>query len=192
MEAVAVAHARLLDAHGTRVSLELPETVSFNEWQRIGEQLQAQQDASQWWIADWAAYGERAYRRNYGEALEQIYARQSLYNLARVAKAVEIYRRRENLSFSHHAEVAPLEPEWQTVWLDDAQTHGWSRDELRARIAEWRGRGNTRPAALTIRAIDELHDLCIRAAARAGLEPADWARQTLEHAARLALSVNAD
>lgn len=176
------------DLAGSHTTLELPDGLHFNEWQRIGEQLEAHQTASQWWIADWAAYGERCYRRDYGEALERIYARGTLWNLASVSRRVEPSRRREDLSFSHHVEVAPLEADWQTVWLDDAQTHGWSRDELRGRLAEWRGRSTSRTPALTIRAVDELHDLCIRAAERMGLDPADWARQALEHAARLALA----
>jgi hypothetical protein len=175
-------------AQRTRVSLELPD-LSFNEWRRVGEQLELQHDASLWWIADWAAYGERQYRRDYGPALEQLYERKSLRNLAYVARNVDTERRRESLSFSHHAEVAPLDPDWQTVWLDDAETHGWSKQELRERLAEWRGNGRSGPTpALTIRAVAELHDLCVAAAQRVGLDPSEWARQTLEHAARLALA----
>jgi len=81
--AVAVTpQVRVLDAHGSRVGLDLPDGLTFNEWQRIGDQLHVQQDASLWWSADWAAYGDRRYRRDYGEALERLYARGSLYNLA--------------------------------------------------------------------------------------------------------------
>lgn len=178
----------LAATHATRTSLDLPDGLGFNDWQRIGEHLETLHDASLWHIADWASYGERQYRRDYGPALERLYERKSLRNLAYIARNVLSERRREGLSFSHHAEVAPLDPEWQTVWLDDAETHGWSKAELRARIAEWRGTSRTTPAALTIRAVAELHDLCVAAAGRLGLEPADWARQTLEHAARLALA----
>lgn len=186
---VAVApHARILNASGTATALHLPAHLTFNEWQRVGEQLEAQQNASLWWIADWAAEGERRYRRDYGEALERLYERKSLRNVASIARSVEPSRRRDNLSFSHHAEVAALDPEWQTVWLDDAESHGWSTRELRARISEWRGNGAARIDALTIRAVAELHDLCVRAAARVGLDPSEWAKQTLEHAARLALA----
>lgn len=165
------------------VSLELP-ALGFNEWVRLGEQLQAQRDANLWWLADWAAAGELRYRREYGPALERIYARGSLHNLSSVSRRVEPSRRREGLSFSHHVEVASLEPEWQTVWLDDAETHGWSVMDLRARIAEWRGLDRASTPALTIRAVAELHDLCIRAAERVGQDPAEWAKQTLEQAAR--------
>jgi hypothetical protein len=176
-------------AHGTAVALELPETLHFNDWQRIGEQLEAQQNASLWWTADWAAHGERRYRRDYGEALERIYARGSLKNLAYVARNVAPERRRDALTFTHHAAVAPLEPEWQTIWLDDAITHGWQVLELRTRIAEWRGAGTSPSSpALTIRAVAELRDLCVRAAERAGIDPAEWARNALEQAARAALA----
>lgn len=175
------------EAVATRTSLEVPD-LGFNDWRRLGELLEQQRDANLWWIADWALAGEERYRRDYGPALEQIYARQSLHDLVYVARHVAPERRRDDLSFSHHREIASLEPDWQTVWLDDAQTHGWSTRELRQRISEWRGHGRSPTPALTIRAVAELHDLCVAAAERVGLDPAEWARQTLEHAARLALA----
>lgn len=158
--------------------------MTFNEWQRLVESLIAEREANTWLLADALAYGELHFRREYGPALERIYARQSLKNLASISRRVDAYRRRDALSFSHHAEVAALEPDWQTVWLDDAETHGWSVMELRARIAEWRGVDRASTPALTIRAVSDLRDLCVRAAERVGQDPAEWAKQTLEQAAR--------
>src|SRR6185437_1157814 len=43
-------------------------------------------------------------------------------------------RRRDTLSFQHHAEVAPLSPELQDEWLERAESEGWSRGELRRRL----------------------------------------------------------
>jgi hypothetical protein len=67
-------------------------------------------------------------------------------------------------------------------------THGWTRDELRTKIALWKGRDAAPVARLTIRAIGELHDLCVRAAEIEGIEPGEWAARTLERAARQALA----
>ena len=44
-----------------------------------------------------------------------------------VAHKFEISRRRENLSFSHHAEVTALEPAEQDDWLDRAEAEKWAR-----------------------------------------------------------------
>jgi DNA modification methylase len=49
---------------------------------------------------------------------------------------LELVRRRTNLSWSHHREVAPLEPGEQDYWLDIAETEGLSRKELRNRIKQ--------------------------------------------------------
>ncbi|MCF2437128.1 LmbU family transcriptional regulator [Streptomyces thinghirensis] len=69
---------------------------------------------------------------------------QTLRNYAWVARHFEHWRRRETLSFGHHAEVASLPPAEADTWLDQAEQHGWSRNQLRLRLRESR-RGN-RPA----------------------------------------------
>lgn len=52
----------------------------------------------------------------------------------RVSEAVEISRRRLNLSWNHHHEVAPFEPKVQDEYLDLAEKNEWSVAELRKRI----------------------------------------------------------
>lgn len=59
---------------------------------------------------------------------------QTLRNYAWVARRFELSRRRNRLSFQHHAEVAALPPEDQDHWLDLAEGKGWSRNELRKNI----------------------------------------------------------
>jgi len=51
-----------------------------------------------------------------------------------VARKFELPRRRETLSFQHHAEVAALSPQDQDQWLAAAEEHEWSRNELRSKI----------------------------------------------------------
>ena len=46
---------------------------------------------------------------------------QTLANEKYVSSRFEISRRRESLSFSHHSEVAALEPKQQDDWLDKAE-----------------------------------------------------------------------
>jgi len=53
-------------------------------------------------------------------------------------------RRRDNLSWSHHAEVAKLDVDDQAYWLDQAELEGWSLREFRDAIR--RGRQDQREA----------------------------------------------
>ena len=75
---------------------------------------------------DWSAYGERWYVETYAQAVDltgRDYG--SLANMTYVAKQVDFSRRREKLSWSHHQEVAPLEPDEQDTWLELAESkHG--------------------------------------------------------------------
>src|SRR5690606_10905108 len=82
-----------------------------------------------WWL-----YGERRYGEACSQAAEVGYATQTLYNAASIASRIEISRRRENLSFSHHAEVAYLERDEQETLLDKAEENGWTRNDLRQAV----------------------------------------------------------
>lgn len=144
-----------------RTRLSLADGIGFNEWRDIGEELLSLANRSQWWIADWAAYGDRAFRKTHWPALMAMrpggYAWETMKNLASVSRRVEPSRRRDGLSFSHHVEVASLGPDMQDVWLDDAEAHGWSVMELRAEITKWRGREASVPLpVLSVRATGDV------------------------------------
>jgi hypothetical protein len=92
-------------------------------------------------LGDWLAFGiERVEKRSwdhsiYDEAVAVTgYDIGTLQNLASVARSVDVSRRREKLSFSHHVEVASLDEALQRLWLDRALEHELSRHELRASI----------------------------------------------------------
>ena len=75
----------------------------------------------------------------------------ALMNIAYTARQVEISRRRENLPFSHHAEVACLKPEQQEVVLAKAEAEEMSRQEVRAEVA--RVKRKQAPAGLAVRVL---------------------------------------
>jgi hypothetical protein len=52
---------------------------------------------------------------------------QTLRNYAVVARRLKLSRRRDNLSFQHHAEVCALGFEEQDRWLDLAAESPWRR-----------------------------------------------------------------
>jgi hypothetical protein len=116
----------------TGTGLELHEGLAHDRWQQVGTTLAAIGRAHQWWLGDWLNYGERTYGREYTEAVELTgYEAATLRNLAWVAGRVEISRRRDNLSFAHHREVAKLPPSEQDRWLAHAEQQGWTRNDLR-------------------------------------------------------------
>lgn len=157
----------------SKTRLSFADGIAFNEWREIGENLERIADSSLWWVADWAAYGDRWYRKDYGPALEEIWARKSLQNLASVARQVETSRRREGLSFGHHACVAAYSPDEQDDWLDDAERQGWTVRELREELQRARG-GVVSLPALSLRSVDEHYGIVVSAAEKRGMDPKDW------------------
>jgi hypothetical protein len=106
--------------------------MSFEDWCEAGTKLGQIAEAVQWWIGDWINFGATTYGEKYADALEATgYEYGSLANMASVAGEFESSRRRENLSWSHHAAVASLEPAAQESELDRAVAEGLSSKALR-------------------------------------------------------------
>jgi hypothetical protein len=118
------------------LSLELPAQTSFDEWVAIGRRLCLGSQAINWHIGDWWAFGNHRYGARAKVAAEGIFERefQTLMNTASVCRSFPTSRRREGLSFSHHAEVASLDPKTADALLDRAEGDGWSRNDLRRNI----------------------------------------------------------
>jgi hypothetical protein len=97
----------------TACGLTLPEDLSENDWTEIGRALGRVQQATQWWIGDWWAFGVE---QRYGARRALVESEewggpdfQTCMNAASVCRAfAETSRRREVLSFKHHAEVMAL------------------------------------------------------------------------------------
>jgi hypothetical protein len=113
-----------------------PENLPERSWERIGSNLRELVNSSAWWLADWLIYGETTYGwRRYKEAIERTgLDYQTLRNYAWVARRFEHHRRRDGLSFAHHAEVTRLSPPEQDYWLRKAEQKKWSRNELRRAV----------------------------------------------------------
>lgn len=133
----------------TKTALRLQDgKVAFDQWLDLGKQL-AQMDRSMpWWIGDWAAYGKNLWGREYepdepDDAPKSKYreaidvtglAYQTIANYQTVADSFPISRRRETLSFQHHAEVASLGPAEQEHWLQLAENEKLSVKALREQL----------------------------------------------------------
>jgi hypothetical protein len=118
-----------------RTSLALRAGLTVDEWLRVGLQIGRIADSSIWWLGDWLVYGRERYPDRYKQVIEKTALDyQTLRNYAWVAGRISSERRRVNLSFQHHVEVAPLADPVQDEWLARAEQNGWSRNRLRAEI----------------------------------------------------------
>ncbi|WP_229909656.1 LmbU family transcriptional regulator [Streptomyces flavofungini] len=120
-----------------RTSLDLPVDLPLDRWRSLGAHIAVIADSSSWWLGDWLIYGQAHYPDRYKIALaDTSLSYQTLRNYAWVAGRFGVARRRGRLSFQHHAEVAGLDERAQDHWLEQAERHGWSRNELRRHIRE--------------------------------------------------------
>jgi hypothetical protein len=109
--------------------------MQLEEWTAYGRKLGAVGRACGWWIGDWLNFGNAAYGEKYSRAARiSRYDVQTLMNMAYVASRYEISRRRENISWSHHAELAAMPPDLQDQWLDRIAADRLTVKDLRAEI----------------------------------------------------------
>src|SRR3954452_14178779 len=131
------------EVHGLDVSISMTPTtwavagdLSLLEWSQSGRRLGIIGRGTGWWIGDWVNYGNARFGERYVRAARITgYDVQTLMNMVYVASRFDSSRRRPNLSFSHHAELAALDPEAQDHWLERAEAERLSvrclREEVR-------------------------------------------------------------
>jgi hypothetical protein len=123
----------------TKTGLKISAPLSYVEWESLGSHLQAVHRSVLFWIGDWLVWGQGKWGEKYAQAVESTgYAVQTLMNAQWVASRIEISLRGEVLSWSHHREIAALEPPEQGVWLKAAVDNQWTVRELRDEIKKKR------------------------------------------------------
>ncbi len=124
----------VLPGRVSTVGLDLPDDLSFEQWNGIGAALQGVGRSVQWWIGDWLRYGERRYGEMYAQAIEETgRSYDNLRTAKAVAERIQFDRRRSNLSFGHHAEVAFRDDADEL--LDLAEQRDFSVRDLRAEVS---------------------------------------------------------
>jgi hypothetical protein len=118
-----------------RTGLQLPPGLPLAAWTRVGHHISLLSSSSAWWQGDWLIYGRENFPDRYRRAMEETSLDyQTLRNYVWVARRFSVSRRRDNLSFQHHATVAALPNEQQDIWLDLASSLHWSLMQLRAQV----------------------------------------------------------
>ncbi|WP_198550503.1 LmbU family transcriptional regulator [Streptomyces silvensis] len=183
-----------------RTSLDLPVDLPLERWRSLGEHIAVIAESSSWWLGDWLIYGQAHYPDRYKIALaDTSLSYQTLRNYAWVAGRFGVARRRDRLSFQHHAEVAGLEERVQDHWLEQAERHGWSRNEMRRHVknshslrarerrpvadAAARPSSGGKPAAIRFKITTERHIRWQKAAANQGQALAEWIVAVLDRCA---------
>jgi hypothetical protein len=116
------------------IGWQAPATMGHREWVAAGRRFQ-EYGRINWWLGDWLRYGTSRWGEKYVEAsritgLEP----KTLRNIVYVASAFELSRRRDNLTWSHHAEVAALKVHEQEMWLERAIAERLSPSDLRIEL----------------------------------------------------------
>jgi hypothetical protein len=127
--------------------LEVSRSPSLSEWIDAGRKIQLAHKSSLWWLGDWLLRGEEAgidWAGQHAEIFDESFT--DLDTLRRARQVASLFppdRRRGALSWSHHRDVAGLEPRDADRLLNAAERHNWPRDKLRKAV---RDLSRSRPA----------------------------------------------
>lgn len=114
---------------------DAPERLDRAGWLAAGIGLAEFGRVNNWWVGDWIRYGSARWGEKYVEAARITgLDGKTLRNIAYVASRFELSRRRDKLTWTHHAEVAALLPEQQEEWLDRALALRLSPGDLRLEL----------------------------------------------------------
>ncbi|MEW1614248.1 MULTISPECIES: LmbU family transcriptional regulator [unclassified Streptomyces] len=181
----------------TRVGLQIPAGLTFDDWERAGRQLSGILNSSSWWLGDWLVYGKDHYVDRYQRGIRAAGLQyQTLRNYAWVSRRFEFHRRRAALSFQHHAELASLLVDEQELWLDRAERMKWTTKQLRNAVRVEREGDSRREeeegdATRRLAVPDSRLQWWHKAAAQLGSDLDQWVLSTLDDAAERVLQGSA-
>lgn len=177
----------------TRNALYLKAGLGYDDWLRVGRNVSVVADSAAWWLGDWLIFGRESYGQRYKVAVSSTELDyQTLRNYAWVASRFASSRRRDTLSFGHHAELAALEEGDQEAWLDRCVAERWPRSELRRHLRCARQDGTTvgqrgvevvELASIALAVQTERRHLWEAAADVTGIPLLEWIETVLDSAA---------
>lgn len=125
----------------TETGLSFRGDTPIEVWGALTERLLAAHRKLEFCLADAINFGDRAYGERYAQWVDEVgLSKRTIANIAYIGRKVDASRRREGVSFSHHAEVAALPPADQEALLDRAIDQGLTRYQLRDAVREHKHR----------------------------------------------------
>jgi hypothetical protein len=119
----------------TSVGLKVEGEIRREDWESTGQILRRLDASLQWLIGDWIVAGEQLGYGDHQSFAETIgFEVKTIYDFSYVARKVQFSVRTENLSFTHHKIVAPLDATEQMYWLQRASSENLSAAKLREMI----------------------------------------------------------
>lgn len=116
-----------------------PEGMDHAAWIQAGRRLGVVGRVSNWLIGDWVREGEVRWGERYAEASRITgFDPHSLRNMAYVSSRFSLSRRRDKLTWAHHAELTGLDQDQQDEWLDRALALKLSSKDLRIELRSLR------------------------------------------------------
>jgi hypothetical protein len=133
--------------NATPLSLNLPDTLTFDQWMSYGCYLRVLGKGFNWWLVEWLIAADRfpkgvqSIADLWGDKGERwLYKIRSVGSRFTVegkdAQGQRTARRRAELDWSEHAEVAYLPPDTADDLLDQAILNGWNTKDLRNNAKE--------------------------------------------------------
>lgn len=122
-----------------KTSLQFAENTPQDVWMAVVEHLKGAEQSIQWWIGDALAFGERKYSQMYTQMLDETdYSNGQLRDVLWVSSRYELSDRSDNLTWTHHRLVAPMEYDERQGWIELAEEgeegKPWSVAKLKAKI----------------------------------------------------------
>ncbi len=115
----------------TLVGLRLPVDTSTAEYEALGFALGGMHRAVQFAVGDYILDGERLFGQEAYQLQESLgISEEQRRQYVRVSERIPFERRRKELSWAHHREVAAMEPIEQDAWLEKAVLNQWNKNEL--------------------------------------------------------------
>jgi hypothetical protein len=122
-------------------------------------------------LGDALTFGEAAYGEEYAQAIDLTrkvlqLSEKTIKNASWICASIAPSLRRETLTFSHHEVVAPLDPEEQSEFLDQAESENLTVFALKRLIKERHpttSRGEERVSSVNLRSVEGLLIACRRA-----------------------------
>ena len=116
-------------------SLEMAVIPSWEQAEDAARHLDVMGRNVAWWTGDFLNYIEDIFPDQWTQLIPDTgWDNKTLMNWKWVCAQVRKNGRYENLSFSHHSEIAKFDPEIQDMWLERAMEGAWTLKRLREEI----------------------------------------------------------